>query len=76
MDWEEEGINSCVDVCSAECETREEGICDKITGQDHLMKLMIDWGYEAILPQNRPPVFTLSHVIHFAIGIVIVAAGT
>ena len=76
MEWEEEGKNSCLDVCSSECESREERICDKMTGQDHLMKLMIDWGYEAILPQNRPPVFTISHLAHFLIGIIICAAGT
>ena len=50
-------------------------MCDKLTGEDHLKTLMIDWGYEAILPENKAPEFALHHVIHFSLGIIILAAG-
>ena len=73
MEWEER--DSCADICSAECEKREERICDNLTGEDHLIKLMVDWGYESVLPHNRPPAFTMSHVVHFAYGIIVCIAG-
>ena len=75
MDWEDTGPGSCQDVCSTECDTREEQMCDKLTGEDHLKTLMIDWGYEPILPENQTPEFYLPHVIHFIDGIIILAAG-
>ena len=75
MDWLEEGQGSCQDVCSPDCEEREERICDSLTGQDHLRKLMVDWGYESTLPHNRPPPFSMSYVVHVVVGVIILGAG-
>ena len=73
--WNEAKENMCQDLCAPDCHDREERICDKLTGEDHLKKLMIDWGYEGVLPENKPPEFETSHTAHFITGIIILGLG-
>ena len=31
----------------------EENVCDDMNGDMHLLRLIKDWGYDSMLPQNR-----------------------
>ena len=31
----------------------EANVCDDINGDMHLLRLIKDWGYDSMLPQNR-----------------------
>merc|ERR1711915_872888 len=75
MDWLEDEPDSCKDICSETCESREERVCDKLTGEDHLLKLLHDWGYEDILPPNQYHPVPLSTVAHIITGVIILVAG-
>ena len=75
MDWLEDEPESCKDICSETCESREERVCDKLTGEDHLLKLLHDWGYEDILPPHQYHPVPLSTVAHIITGVIILVAG-